>query len=163
GKLYAQFPTGAVNPIASAAPVADGQWHTATLVGNGSTQTLYLDDRIPVTSANGAAIQNTDPYAFVGAGVFNTQARTHRPGGTATAHANYFAGQVSDIAYYAQALSPALLTARNAPHPITGTLLSGVSATLCLDTRDSGSADGTPIQIYTCNNTGAQNFTFNPD
>ncbi|WP_254550195.1 ricin-type beta-trefoil lectin domain protein [Catellatospora tritici] len=31
---------------------------------------------------------------------------------------------------------------------------------LCLDVRSSGTANGTPIQIYTCNGTGAQQWTY---
>ncbi|NUP50518.1 MAG: hypothetical protein HOW97_24885 [Catenulispora sp.] len=163
GRLYAQFTTGAVTPISSPASVADGQWHTATLVGSGASQTLYLDDHVPVVLAGTAAMANTDTEAFVGAGVFNTKAWLNAPGGTATAHANYFTGQISDVEYYAQVLSPALLAPHNVPTDITGTMVSGVSPTLCLDDRSGGSTDGTVIQVYACNATGAQNFTLYPD
>lgn len=163
GRLYAQFTTGAVTPITSPAPVADGQWHTATLVGSGAKQTLYLDDRIPIGIAGTATMQNSDPLAFVGGGVFNTKGWADAPGGTATAHANYFAGKISNVASYAQALDPALLAPWNVPAPITGTVVSGVSAALCLDDRNGGSADGTVVQVYACNSTGAQTFTLYPD
>ncbi|WP_418909909.1 LamG-like jellyroll fold domain-containing protein, partial [Kitasatospora phosalacinea] len=43
GKLHGQLWNGWVNPIASANPVNDGQWHHALLTGAGDTQTLYLD------------------------------------------------------------------------------------------------------------------------
>ena len=43
------------------------------------------------------------------------------------------------------------------PGPIVG--LGG----LCLDVRHSGTANGTPIQIYSCNQTGAQHWTLAGD
>jgi hypothetical protein len=30
---------------------------------------------------------------------------------------------------------------------------------MCLDVRAAGTADGTPVQVYTCNGTGAQTWT----
>ncbi|HXR73575.1 ricin-type beta-trefoil lectin domain protein [Actinocrinis sp.] len=41
----------------------------------------------------------------------------------------------------------------NGPGPVTG--YQG----LCLDVRGANSADGTPVQVYTCNGTGAQSWT----
>ncbi len=41
----------------------------------------------------------------------------------------------------------------NGPGPVTG--YQG----LCLDARGANSADGTPVQVYTCNGTGAQSWT----
>ena len=41
----------------------------------------------------------------------------------------------------------------------TGPIVAGVSSSLCVDDRSSLTANGNPIQIYTCNNTGAQQWT----
>lgn len=46
GKLYAEWLTGAIAPISSAAAVDDGLWHHAVLTGKGTTQSLYLDGRL---------------------------------------------------------------------------------------------------------------------
>ncbi|MFF9490196.1 ricin-type beta-trefoil lectin domain protein [Streptomyces sp. NPDC014676] len=32
----------------------------------------------------------------------------------------------------------------------------------CIDVRNSGTADGTPVQLYSCNGTGAQRWTYGP-
>ena len=34
---------------------------------------------------------------------------------------------------------------------------------LCLDVRGANSANGTPVQVYTCNGTSAQNWTTEPN
>jgi Ricin-type beta-trefoil lectin domain len=40
-----------------------------------------------------------------------------------------------------------------------GTLVSGVSSSLCVDDRSSSTAGGNPVQIWGCNGTGAQTWT----
>ena len=40
-----------------------------------------------------------------------------------------------------------------------GKITSGVLSSLCVDVQHSNTADGTPVQIYTCNGTGAQIWT----
>ena len=52
--------------------------------------------------------------------------------------------------YHASAASAATVGATG---PITG--YQG----LCLDVRAAATADGTPVQVYTCNGTGAQTWT----
>jgi beta-glucanase (GH16 family) len=42
----------------------------------------------------------------------------------------------------------------------TGKAITNLGNGLCLDDRSSGTANGTPIQIYTCNGTGAQQWTY---
>ena len=41
----------------------------------------------------------------------------------------------------------------------TGPIVAGISSNLCVDDRSSLTANSNPIQIYTCNNTGAQQWT----
>src|SRR3984893_1175886 len=45
------------------------------------------------------------------------------------------------------------------PPPPGGHAITNANG-LCLDDRSSGTANGNPIQIYTCNGTGAQQWTF---
>jgi beta-glucosidase len=40
-----------------------------------------------------------------------------------------------------------------------GPILAGVGTNLCVDDRAASTANGSPIQIYTCNGTGAQSWT----
>ncbi len=44
------------------------------------------------------------------------------------------------------------------PPPANGRAITGYAG-LCLDVRSSNSANGTPVQLYTCNGTGAQQWT----
>ncbi|MFK4547999.1 lysophospholipase L1-like esterase [Streptomyces tendae] len=43
----------------------------------------------------------------------------------------------------------------------TRTFRSGIAGK-CVDVRNSGTADGTPVQLYSCNGTGAQRWTYVP-
>ncbi|WP_432989142.1 ricin-type beta-trefoil lectin domain protein [Dactylosporangium sp. CA-233914] len=45
------------------------------------------------------------------------------------------------------------------PPPTTGKAVKGPGG-LCLDVRASNSANGTPVQLYNCNGTGAQQWTY---
>ena len=45
------------------------------------------------------------------------------------------------------------------PPPPSGKAIHGYAG-LCLDVRSSNSANGTPVQVYTCNGTGAQQWTY---
>jgi chitinase len=49
----------------------------------------------------------------------------------------------------------------NPPPPGGGAIVSHEGSNLCLDVRGASSADGTPVQIYTCNGTSAQSWTVN--
>jgi hypothetical protein len=45
----------------------------------------------------------------------------------------------------------------------TGPIVSGVSSGLCVDDSNSSTTNGSHIQIWTCNGTGAQSWTVEPD
>jgi hypothetical protein len=109
GRLYGQYWTGVINPIISGSPVNDGAWHTATLVGDGNTQTLYLDGR-PIRTEAGS-IANVDPLNFAGAGVFSTSPWRKAPGSAGTTRTSYFTGRMSGIVFYASAQSASQLGA----------------------------------------------------
>jgi hypothetical protein len=163
GNLYAQFWNGAVSPLVSRYPVTDGQWHTATLTASGTGQTLYLDNQVAETNAHLAAAINSDPYDYAGAGVFNTLGWPQAPGGSTTVHPSFFAGELSDIVFYGQAVGTAELAQRNVPMPQTGSFVSSVASGLCLDDYGDSSTDGNKVEIWTCNDTGAQHWTANPN
>ena len=48
-------------------------------------------------------------------------------------------------------------------NPPTGPIVSGVSSGLCVDDSSSSTTNGSHIQIWTCNGTGAQNWTVETD
>jgi Ricin-type beta-trefoil lectin domain len=104
GKLYGQYWNGKVQPTISPHPVNDGAWHTATLVGAATIQSLYLDSHF-IRSQRGT-LANLEPLDFAGAGVFNTTAWVNAPGGHSTAHASYFTGDLSEIRFSASAQPP---------------------------------------------------------
>jgi RHS repeat-associated protein len=103
GKLYGQFWTGAVAPIVSAGKVNDATWHQATLVGQGTTQSLYLDGAL--VGSHAGQLANLDPGNFLGAGYVNTNAWTNGP----AAGWSYFTGKIAETAFYTHALgAPAI-------------------------------------------------------
>ncbi len=165
GRIYAQFWNGVVRPMTSSRPVNDGQWHTLTLQTNGNDQSLYLDDYVRIGMAGSPAVSSSDPETFVGAGVFNTnQAWVNAPGDPTKVRASYFTGQLANVLYYSKWITQGpQLDPLNKPATQTGHLVSGVSASLCID--DSGStADGSPVTLHTCDATNAnQIWNLNPD
>ncbi|WP_370353067.1 ricin-type beta-trefoil lectin domain protein [Catenulispora sp. EB89] len=166
GRLYAQFWNGSVRPMVSAAPVNDGQWHKATLASDGTNQSLFVDNDLRVGMAGSPPVTNEDPFNYIGAGVFpantSTKSWINAPGNSTVARASYFTGQISDVSYYAAYLTPDEVTPFHNPQPITGAITSALSNALCIDDRSGNTADGNPIQIYTCNNSAAQQWTITP-
>ncbi|WP_078863825.1 ricin-type beta-trefoil lectin domain protein [Streptomyces sp. AcH 505] len=49
------------------------------------------------------------------------------------------------------------------PLPSTGTILSGANSDKCLDLNANATANGTPVQLWDCNNTTAQSWTRQTD
>jgi predicted alpha-1,2-mannosidase len=49
------------------------------------------------------------------------------------------------------------------PEPQVGAITSGVSSNLCVDDQGSDTADGNPVQVFTCNSSDAQHWTISPD
>ncbi|MFC8450244.1 LamG-like jellyroll fold domain-containing protein [Kitasatospora sp. NPDC057223] len=106
GKLHGKFWNGPSNPIESAAAVNDGKWHYALLSASGSSQTLYLDGQAQGTLA-GAVIAPGQRSEAVGGGFISAWwADTPYD---YTGRANFFAGSISDVAFYNRALgAPAI-------------------------------------------------------
>ncbi|MFB7946708.1 LamG-like jellyroll fold domain-containing protein [Kitasatospora phosalacinea] len=117
GKLYGEFWQGGVSPMASTAAVNDGTWHHAVLTAAGNTQSLYLDGVAqgqPLTGQVVATGQRTESVGggFIGGGWPDEP--FHNTGDN-TGHAGYFAGSISDVAFYDHALGqPAVSALRRA-------------------------------------------------
>ena len=175
GKLRGQiwFATSPnIGPMASTARVDDGQWHHVVLSASVDHQELYLD-HVLIGSVTGRTIGHVDMrYAFVG----NGRTASNWPGTPAAAGNFPFGGQIDDVAFYRHPMTQAEVDAHwNArtgsirmnsvvepwavgiASPITG------STGKCLDIVNSGTTDGTAVQMYTCNGTGAQSWTWQAD
>ncbi|HEX6682259.1 MAG TPA: LamG-like jellyroll fold domain-containing protein [Candidatus Limnocylindrales bacterium] len=99
GKLYGQFWSGAVEPMASPAAVNDGQWHHAAVTADATSQALYLDgSKIGTLAKPLVAVNPEMSYAFLG-----TARWTNRP--AVTGDYGYFNGSISDAAFFTTALS----------------------------------------------------------
>ncbi|MFJ8580372.1 LamG-like jellyroll fold domain-containing protein [Micromonospora sp. NPDC093277] len=100
GKLRGEFWTGAVEPITSYGVVNDGKWHQATLVGDKTNQTLYLDG-YPEGTLNKPLVPQAYPakYVYVGAGESNTW--PSRP----TNSKGFFPGSIAEVALFDRPLS----------------------------------------------------------
>ncbi|MCP2338870.1 ricin-type beta-trefoil lectin domain protein, partial [Actinomadura rupiterrae] len=170
GRLYGQFWNGYVRPMISPQRVDDGEWHTITLSGQGSIQSFYLDNDIRIGMAGSDQISNGDALNFVGGGVFppNTSTKVWinppvKTDGVTASQPSYFSGDIANVVYYNKYLSNDQLTPYWQPSPMVGPITSAVNAGLCLDDAGGKKADGDAVQIYTCNNSAAQNWSINPD
>jgi hypothetical protein len=105
GRLYGQWWTGSLAPIASSGTVDDGLWHHAVLTavneGNGITQTLYIDGTQQGTldgtidlSGIGTPTNLTFGAGYIG-GAWPNENYYRRNGGTG--YADYLNGQIADI------------------------------------------------------------------
>jgi large repetitive protein len=91
----------------SAKPVTDGAWHHVVLAGAGTTQTLYVDGASRATLAGTIALANAtnSSYSYVGAGFVGGGWPDHAKTGASPPAAQYFTGQISDVAFFTQALT----------------------------------------------------------
>ena len=97
GKLRGEFWQGSVNPLTSLNAVNDNSWHHAALVGNGNTQSLYLDGSLIGTQTGQINHANMKGNQL---GVGYT---TNWPGGTV--NWMLYSGQIDDFRLYGRALS----------------------------------------------------------
>ncbi|MEU9866131.1 DNRLRE domain-containing protein, partial [Streptomyces sp. NPDC047971] len=108
GKLRGCLATGQCGtPITSAATVNDGKWHQAVLTGAGTTQTLYLD-RVAQGTKSGQIKDWNTPYVTLGAGV-NTRGW---PAMNPNDKLGHFAGQLAEVAIYAEPLTQDVVEAQ---------------------------------------------------
>ncbi len=100
GTLRAELWTGSINAITTSTAVNDDKWHHVTLVGNTSTQSLYVDGKL-ISSRNGTISQTWWTYSTIGAGYLTTSR-----GATSDAW-GYFNGKIDQVRLYNYALSQA--------------------------------------------------------
>jgi predicted alpha-1,6-mannanase (GH76 family) len=103
-----------------------------------------------------AGAANTTQYASF----FENQARSIEAKDTNSSNqlGLAWAGPISDITPNTQASAEDALVA-SLGLGSSGTILAGVSASLCLDDKGSKATAGNPIQIYGCNSSPAQSWT----
>ncbi|MGA5821502.1 LamG-like jellyroll fold domain-containing protein [Kitasatospora sp. NPDC094028] len=126
GKLYGALWSGSTaNGTVSPAPVNDGKWHHAALVGDLTGQTLYLDGAKAADNTSARPITyNGSAYAYLGAGY--TDSWPNKP----TDPTGHFNGALSDFALYNYALGAGTIAAqyRAATTPATGSGLTAADA-----------------------------------
>jgi large repetitive protein len=131
GKLHAEFwaPSG-VTPIATSSPVNDNKWHNVVLAysnaGTG-TQALYLDGN-QVGLVTGTVAAGGFPYGYVGAG-FLGGAWPDEPYPNQPGRASYFAGTISDVAYYRYQITQAMAETQYAASRTANSLITNGGAT----------------------------------
>ncbi|HEX8346289.1 MAG TPA: LamG-like jellyroll fold domain-containing protein, partial [Actinoplanes sp.] len=144
GRLRGQFWTGGVGPINSNVTVTDGAWHHVVLAGEGDSQTLYLDG-VARGTKSGTIAAFSDASAAnisVGAGFVGGGWPDHVNTGASPAKATWFAGDISDVAFFNDTLgAPAVTTLRQSgvtAHPVLNKITrpaGGVTAAIAYDKR----------------------------
>ncbi|WP_377272884.1 LamG-like jellyroll fold domain-containing protein [Peterkaempfera sp. SMS 1(5)a] len=132
-----------------------GAWAhlVATYDPSGSRMSLYADGILLGTATHTATSWNATGKFTVGQVLSNG------------AHTGFFNGQLDDVQTWTKALTAAQvagLDGTTAAAKPSGTLASKVSG-MCADDPSGTLTNGTKMQIYTCNGTPAQNWTFYPD
>jgi RHS repeat-associated protein len=110
GKLRGEFwVTGeSDNPITSSTAVNDGAWHHVALVVEGDAQKLYLDHSLQGSKTGPISLASTSwGNTYVGVGYVGEAWPGHALTGASPALPSYFNGSISDVAYYAAALTSA--------------------------------------------------------
>ncbi|WP_204015423.1 LamG-like jellyroll fold domain-containing protein, partial [Virgisporangium aurantiacum] len=148
GKLYGQFWTGGVGPIASSGAVTDGNWHHVVLSGAGNTQSLFLDGNLVGSKSGLIQMYNAASAAnsYLGAGFLGGGWPDHTHTGTGnTGYATFFTGSMGEVAYFDHPLSAADVTALRSTGATTARPMTSVirpsgnpSATIAYDPK-SGS------------------------
>ncbi|MGW0432571.1 LamG-like jellyroll fold domain-containing protein [Micromonospora sp. NPDC003197] len=141
GKLRGELWHGSAAPINSDVPVNDGEWHQVVLAGAGNSQTLYLDGVARGTLAGTIAqIPNGASNVYVGAGFIGQTWPDHANSG-ADPTVSYFAGSISDVAVFNQALTASTVAALHNAGRTSHSVLSkvtrpsgGVTAEISYDT-----------------------------
>ncbi|MCS0637856.1 LamG domain-containing protein [Streptomyces sp. LP05-1] len=114
---------GCMSTTVSKTAVDDGKWHNAVLTGVATSQTLYLDGAAQ-GSLSGAINDWVQPYISLGAGV-NTDGW---PAMNASDKLGHFAGQLAEVAVYAEPLDPTVITAQYQAATRPAGLLNKVTA-----------------------------------
>ncbi|MFF4342166.1 ricin-type beta-trefoil lectin domain protein [Kitasatospora sp. NPDC001540] len=130
--------------VNSSARVRTGAWTKLVASYNATTHqtALYVNGALAATGTHTTAVTGTGPVVI----------GHHQANGTA---AGPFKGAVADLAVYPFATTPG--------GSVPGPFVSAVAPGKCMDAAWGGTADGTVIEIWDCNGSGAQNFTIKDD
>jgi predicted alpha-1,6-mannanase (GH76 family) len=103
-----------------------------------------------------AKVAKTTQYASF----FENQARSIEASDTNSSHqlGLQWTGPIDNLTSYSQDSAEDALVA-SLGLGSSGTVFSGVSSSLCLDDKGSGTTGGNPVQIWGCNSTNAQSWT----
>ena len=98
-------------PIASNAPVNDGQWHNVVLAAAADSQVLYVDGK-SVGSVSGSVVGGSgdgENYDYVGAGFLGWEwpDQPHPSQGAVVGNRTYFTGNIAEVAFYPRQLTAA--------------------------------------------------------
>ncbi|MFV2011251.1 MULTISPECIES: LamG-like jellyroll fold domain-containing protein [unclassified Micromonospora] len=119
GNLHAKFYDGNSTTMQSSGRVDDGQWHHVVLAGAGTSQSLYVDGIQQAVRRDGL-IEMFDvggsEHVYVGAGFVggNWPDQPHHGSPNYHGHANFFQGQIADVAFFNRTLTSAEVTEINA-------------------------------------------------
>jgi RHS repeat-associated protein len=132
GKLRAKFWDGDIANMVTAGTVNDGAWHHAVLAGAGDSQTLYLDG-LRQASANGAISMfgyGGSAHEYVGAGFLGGgwADQSHHLANGNTGYANFFDGEIADVAFFDHTLTATDVSELYAPSASVTSQLSDVTS-----------------------------------
>ncbi|MEV8517869.1 LamG-like jellyroll fold domain-containing protein [Dactylosporangium sp. NPDC051484] len=145
GTLYGEFWNGAATPIASLDPVTDGNWHHVVLVGAGTRQFLYIDNRYQ--NYLDGAINMLSPdlikSASIGAGWWGG-AWPDEPAAGGGPAVGWFKGSMAEVSTFDRPLSTANIASIYRAGTATARPLTGVvrpsgnaTATVTYESKDS--------------------------
>jgi RHS repeat-associated protein len=101
-------------PMESSQPVNDGKWHNVVLAAGSDQQTLYLDGQSvgSVSGTIGGGYGDGENYDYVGAGFLGWEwpDQPNPSSGTEIGNRTYFNGDIAEVAFYPQQLTPANIT-----------------------------------------------------
>ncbi|WP_433609895.1 LamG-like jellyroll fold domain-containing protein [Dactylosporangium sp. CA-139114] len=145
GKLYGEFWNGAATPIASQAPVTDGNWHHVVLVGAGTRQYLYVDN-VYQNSLDGAInmlYPDLIKSASIGAGWWGGT-WPDEPASGGGAAVGWFKGSMAEVSTFDRPLSTANIASIYKASTATARPLTGIvrpsgnaTATVTYESKDS--------------------------
>ena len=101
GFLRGEFWTGATGGVTTSTQVNDGQWHHAVMVGDATSQFLYVDG-VYIGSRSGTIAQSWWVRSVIGTGYDDAVSSRL---GSGVASWKYFSGQIDEVRLYNRALS----------------------------------------------------------
>ncbi|MEV0623216.1 DUF6531 domain-containing protein, partial [Nonomuraea sp. NPDC050404] len=162
GKLRGGFYAGKPEPITSAAPVNDGNWHHVVLSGAEGTQTLFLDGQLvgTLTEQPGGSGQPGDLLGLIDhkdqweTRVGHGFASASWPATTTTTAAFPFAGEIDEVALYDKPMGLNLVRTHYAARLAQPQLTKVVQPSGRVWAENAYAADGGRLTTHTDGNGG---------